>query len=354
MKVLFIRRKWEHHAAKSGYDYLFNSFNDSQYISLYLSYKKNYFAEGMQKLLSPFWKALKKGYRFDSFLKELKIVLHILWYKPTIVHFVHFDEKQYILSKKWLQKKVKFVGTCHHPVSFFKLGFYQPQNLAHAHTVIFLDNYTQNWFSNKLAKTVCIPHAVATDYFVPDNTKKEKVFQCFFAGRFIRDWDNLYNIITLCNKKNLPIQFQIVHPKILSPLNDWYKMIGLLSYQNVHFAEYVSDEAFLHFYQSSDVLLMPLFDSTANNVILEAMSCGLPVITNKTSGIVSYLDESIAFLHEQNDVEGMVNSIEVLLNNPTKKVEMGKLAREKAIAQLSVEVVSQQLKNLYSKVNNHE
>ncbi|MCZ2222204.1 MAG: glycosyltransferase family 4 protein [Chitinophagales bacterium] len=350
MKVLLVRRNWAHHSNKSGYDYLFNFLNDSYFKAIFLSYKKNYFAEALHKLLQPFCKVLKNDYRVDWFFKELKIAIQIILYKPDIVHFNHFDQKQILLSKKYFQKKTKFVGTCHYPVSFFKMKYFSAQDFSHANTLICLDKYSASWFADKVKNSVYIPHAVETNYFVPDYSKKEKNFKCFFAGRFIRDWDNLYNIITLCNKKKLPVQFHILHPKILNPLNDWYKMIGLLSYENVHYYEYVSDEAFLHFYQSSDVLLMPLFDSTANNVILEAMSCGLPIITNKTSGIVSYLDENIAYLHEPNDVENMVHSIEYLLNNPDKKNEMGKLAREKTITNFSIEVVANQLKNLYKQV----
>jgi glycosyltransferase involved in cell wall biosynthesis len=349
MKILLVRRNWPHHSKNSGYDHAFSYLEGKEYKHVFLNYKKNYFNEGCHKVLQWIWPALRKGYRFDWFMKEVKVAWQILVYRPDVVHFNHFEVEQKLLQRKFFLRRTKYIGTCHFPYSFFKMGLYRTKDIRHAAVNILLDEYSSRKLSPEL-NTVYIPHAVDTDYFQPDPQKKGGVFKCFFTGRFIRDWDALFDVVRLSNLGGLPVEFHIIHPKIVYPHNDWYQMIGLLGYENVHYYERVSDEELKAMYQGCDVLLMPLFDSSANNVVLEAMACGLPVITNRTKGIESYISDDIAFLHPLKDSQGMVESIRRLLENPGEKARAGRLAREKAEKMYSIPAVLEQLKQLYHSV----
>jgi len=349
MKVLLVRRNWPHHAASSGYDVAFNSLQGNEYRHVRLNYNKNYFNEGCHKILSIFWPALRKGYRFDWFMKELKVAWQILVFRPQVVHFNHFEVEQPLLSKRFFLKRTKYIGTCHFPYSFFKMGLYKTKDIRHASVNILLDKHSAACLATEL-NTVYIPHAVDTAYFSPDYTKKQSPFKCLFTGRFIRDWDAIFEVVRVSHEQKLPVEFHIIHPPVLNPPNDWYQMIGLLSYENVHYYNRVTDEKLQELYQSCDALLMPMFDSSANNVVLESMACGLPVITNRTKGIESYLDDTIAFLHPLKDINGMVESIRFLIGNPEKKIEMGKKARKRVEEEFSIPVVTGQLSDLYKKL----
>jgi glycosyltransferase involved in cell wall biosynthesis len=54
----------------------------------------------------------------------------------------------------------------------------------------------------------------------------------------------------------------------------------------------LSDEALLRAYRQADVLAIPLMDCTANNVVLESMACGTPVMVNRVGGIPEYVNEA--------------------------------------------------------------
>lgn len=58
----------------------------------------------------------------------------------------------------------------------------------------------------------------------------------------------------------------------------------------------LSDEDFLREYQQADVLAMPMLDSAANDVILESMACGTPVMINRVGGIPEYVDPAGNFV----------------------------------------------------------
>lgn len=58
----------------------------------------------------------------------------------------------------------------------------------------------------------------------------------------------------------------------------------------------LSDEDFLREYQEADVLAMPMLDSAANDVILESMACGTPVMVNRVGGVPEYVDPACNFV----------------------------------------------------------
>jgi len=49
-------------------------------------------------------------------------------------------------------------------------------------------------------------------------------------------------------------------------------------------------------YQQADLLAMPMLDSAANNVLLESMACGTPVMVNRVGGASEYVNPDCNFL----------------------------------------------------------
>ena len=53
----------------------------------------------------------------------------------------------------------------------------------------------------------------------------------------------------------------------------------------------LSDEEVREEYRQADLLCMPMLDSAANDVLLESMACGTPVMTNRVGGVPEYVKE---------------------------------------------------------------
>ncbi|AYA41544.1 glycosyltransferase family 4 protein [Xenorhabdus nematophila] len=105
----------------------------------------------------------------------------------------------------------------------------------------------------------------------------------------------------------------------------------------------------LPFYQMADGLLLPTLYDPFPNVVLEAMACGLPVITSHTCGGSEFITSGEnGFVCDALDISGLAESISsVPTDHLTSRFSM--LSKEK-IVNYTPAYLSQQLTELYNKV----
>ena len=108
----------------------------------------------------------------------------------------------------------------------------------------------------------------------------------------------------------------------------------------------VSDEELLHLYQTSDIGLMPLEDSTANNGLLEMMACGLPSIATRVGSVADYLTEDAGILLKNNDPALLLEALNTLVESPIERSGKGMAARKRAV-ELSWENIANELAEIY-------
>lgn len=93
----------------------------------------------------------------------------------------------------------------------------------------------------------------------------------------------------------------------------------------------------------ADLFVLPsIIDShgeteTLGVVLLEAMSCGVPVIASDVGGIPDIVDNKTGFLVEQKNIELITQKILILLNDPILRKNFGKAGREKIFENFSPE-----------------
>ena len=124
-----------------------------------------------------------------------------------------------------------------------------------------------------------IPHGVDINHFSP-NPKNESAnadgeFRILTVGNMLRDFASLGKVAMMAEQIHPHWRFLVVAmPAYSSKLEEMVATSGL---QNVEFLYPVSDEDLLGLYRSSHVLFLPLTGATANNAIIEAMACSLPM-----------------------------------------------------------------------------
>ncbi len=94
---------------------------------------------------------------------------------------------------------------------------------------------------------------------------------------------------------------------------------------------------------------MPVKDSTANNSLLEAMACGLPVVSTKSTGLSYYLNNRCSIEVEPGDVSKMADAVLEIINNTKLQSSMSLEARKKAL-EFAWDIVAAQTMELYDKL----
>lgn len=95
-----------------------------------------------------------------------------------------------------------------------------------------------------------------------------------------------------------------------------------------------SESEVLELLQSSDALLLTSvgMGEAAPVAVMEAMSCGLPVVCSVIGGVRDMIDDGIdGFLVEQEDVEGIATCLAQLIEDPERAFRVGRAARDRAV-----------------------
>ncbi len=122
----------------------------------------------------------------------------------------------------------------------------------------------------------------------------------------------------------------------------------------MRFVRGVSDRELTAYYHAADLFVLPsVTRAEAFGVVqLEAMSCGVPVIcTDLPSGVpwVNRHGES-GLVVPPGDPEALRAAIEELLDDESRRREMGDYARERVATEFSLERMAARTTDLYQRV----
>jgi glycosyltransferase involved in cell wall biosynthesis len=102
------------------------------------------------------------------------------------------------------------------------------------------------------------------------------------------------------------------------------------------------------YYQAADIYLHAAHEDTFPNVVLEALSCGVPVIATAVGGIPEQIiDGKTGFLVPPRDAEAIARQILILLNDPAACREMGQNAQEDARSRFNLDLMVSRYRDYY-------
>ena len=81
-------------------------------------------------------------------------------------------------------------------------------------------------------------------------------------------------------------------------------------------------------YNESDILVNPTYADTFPTVNLEALACGIPIITYKTGGSPEAVDEKTGIVVEQGNVNALATAIQQKKDHPLSAIDCRKRAEE--------------------------
>ncbi|MDT5121063.1 MAG: hypothetical protein QOC96_545 [Acidobacteriota bacterium] len=120
----------------------------------------------------------------------------------------------------------------------------------------------------------------------------------------------------------------------------------------VHFTGWLDDVAQL--LAALDVYVSASHTESFGLAIVEAMAAGLPVVATATEGAREIIDEDAGTLVPVGDAEALAAAILRLLENPTERTRIGKLAQTSARTNFSLERMVDATEQVYFEEQNSE
>ena len=341
MKVIFVHHRSAHHAENSGYGRIID------YIDGQVVYGKPYYPFKLWKFFADFHSQSMGLYDAGSVFKAIELYKSLKRNKGerSVVHFLNGERD--IRYLKYFKKRfpnTKFVATFHKPPAILQATITNVSALGQLDGAVAVGvnqvEFLKNWLNVK--NVVYIPHGVDTQFFKPDLTLKENN-SLLFVGQHLRDFETFNNTIPELAKviKDLKIKV-VIHPAYVSKINP-HPCLEILSE--------VNDTDLVRFYQKATLLYLPMHDSTACNSLLEAMACGLPIITSKVGGNLIYLEGTGNVLVESGNVEASINETVLLIRNEAHLHNFGKLSRKRAL-NMEWKTIAEDIYQFYQKLNN--
>jgi glycosyltransferase involved in cell wall biosynthesis len=121
--------------------------------------------------------------------------------------------------------------------------------------------------------------------------------------------------------------------------------------ERVTFAGSVAPHGLPRYYSYASIFVLPSLREALPLSLLEAMSCGLPIIATNISGMSEVIKDGYnGFLVEPANVEQLKEKIKFLAENPELCREIGKNARKTVEEKYSWDVVAKKTLKVYEKV----
>ncbi len=108
----------------------------------------------------------------------------------------------------------------------------------------------------------------------------------------------------------------------------------------------------IDYMRDADILVLPSDKEGMSNVILEAMSVGLPIVASEVGATKNQLGSfGEQFLVQPGDIQNISLQIGRLLNSPDLRQEYGAYLRQRCVDQFSINAVAEQYIKMYRKLN---
>jgi len=185
-------------------------------------------------------------------------------------------------------------------------------------------------------------HGVDTDFFSSTVEISKRPYRLLFVGNWLRDTQFFERVVSRLVSIAPDILIDMVYSVDKDINNPLFK---LCKYPQVNIHRFIPDEALLRLYNHTRLLFLPLKDSSANNALLEGLSCGVPVVVTDLPGTRDYTNDCVAY-HYKNEKDCLDYILETMYDD--RALHQGsKAAVEFARSNFSLQKVAAEHANIY-------
>ena len=219
------------------------------------------------------------------------------------IHSMWADHDLGFLDLVMPNKRRRFCGTFHNCPDDFRHTIRFPSRLKSFAAIVLMSECQRAFFRSAGVaddRIHVVLHGVDTDYFTPATRPRRPIDRAL--------------------RRRLSSQFSAASaglPETASQPGDSHRgrRAARLSqpvrgiFRTSTFLTGLDDETLLAKYRGASCLLHTAEQATANNVLLEALACGVPIVAERVGGIPEYVTPECSILTEPRDVDALADAV---------------------------------------------
>jgi glycosyltransferase involved in cell wall biosynthesis len=270
------------------------------------------------------------GQQGNAWLAEAELLLRCNEEQVDLIHYIDGELNGGLLPS--LPRAMfaggtrpAFVATFHQPPDLLA-DMLAPHVLERLDAIVVLCDSQAEALRHRVAaeRIFVVPHGIDTEFFHPARMLRARApadpFRLLLVGHWLRDIAAARAACAMMRASGLPITLTVVSPDASLRAID----------PSVHFLSGLTDEELRAAYWDADALFLPLLDATANNAVLEAMACGLPVISTAVGGVPEAVGAEAGILCAAGDAGALAAAAIRLAENNAERQAMGMAGRRQA------------------------
>jgi len=334
-------------------------------------YEVEFSEENEVRVLRVYYRVTEKGFTFIRNLLKLyrfyranfKALKSIRQFDPDVVH-VHVLTRMAIIgfriSRSW---KKPFIISEHWSRYYFKNNTYKGITrqvitrfvVRKADAIIVVSGMLQKsmlywklWNDNYFI----VPNVVETEKFIPPSiketrSKKRIIHVSCFEDKSKNISGFLRAVKSLSNRRNDFECLVVGNGPDYKQLMEYRKTLEIPE-TTVVFTGLKTGKSLVEAYQSSDFLVLSSHYETFGTVVVEGMSCGLPVVATQTGIVPEIITADNGLMVPPDDEEALTNGMDLMLD------KLGTYDKQKIRAtvlnRFSEEIVADSLYNIYQRI----
>lgn len=213
--------------------------------------------------------------------------------------------------------------------------------------VVVAGKYVQSAFLKLNIKTTIIPHVLEIDKW-PNRIRKNIQYNFLWVRHFTSEYNPimLLQVFKQLKEKYRQLDLKIVGTGPLQEKMENYILENSLN--DIELLGRVSDSELKTLFNLSDLFINTTNVDNQPVSVIEAMTCGVPVVSTNVGGIPDIIThKENGLLSNPGDVDAMVENIQLLLENSELASKLSKSGREFVENTFSSEIIFQQWEKVY-------
>ena len=282
-------------------------------------------------------------YTTGIFMIEAAAAFHMLTHRESVYHVLYGDTDFWLLGRvPRARRKNKLIATFHEPDS--ALDWLKIDKIVSNLDAVILVSESQRVYFEKLLppdRIFVAPHGIDSSFFKPAEEFSNELVG-ITVGSHHRDPGSLSRALDRIYKEFPTFRLKAVGAQLEGGENP------ALKDERVEYYSGISDEELRTMYQTAGVGIFSLNQATANNAILEAMACGIPVVATDIGGVREMVGDA-GVLTRYWDSDSLADGVLQVLRDRALAARLGRAARERVL-QFRYDLVAEHMRQIYARV----